>query len=282
MDIQAKIKNIEQTLNRTNAQIEVKKDMLVLSECDCFVDNKAHVKELTFEGKQKSVAKVTLDFSLTLGSVKVYLNGIFLSRLKCGESTECLQIGIRKGDNKLTFDLSNAQDFFIKKLSVFGYVCEKDFGSKISSFLYGGGAFLSEYNGAKKIAELKYIEGENIENIKTFTDVKFFAMSPIDYTNKAVLIALSEDKLTAYLFDLIEKKVLFETDESVNLKYISASRNATFFAVENSGAVIKYIFDERLEYSTVFLDLFAKKVITSPQVSAYAVVNLTDKVTLYR
>lgn len=282
MDIQARIEKIERTLNKINAERSVKKDMIALTESDCFFDAINRKKEITFQATRKSIASLTMDFSLSLGSIKVYLNGVILTQLKAGDSVTCMQIGLTKGDNKISFDLSASQGFAIKKLTLFGYVAEKDFGSNISSFLYEKGAFLSEYNGAKRIARLKYIESENTDIIKTFTNVKFFAMSPIGYTDKAVLIAGEEDKITCYLFDLVNKEILFEVSENASFKGISASKNGSFFVIESSACLSKYIFDESLEYSVTRLDLFAKKVISSPQVSSFVVIDLADKAALYQ
>ncbi len=281
MDQLTRIKKLEEALEKAKSQIETPKSMLTFEQNDCFIDSYSKKQSLFFEGKFVSLAKVIMDFYISLGSIKVYCNGIFLTELNEGESTECLQIGLQKGDNEITFDLSNSGEFKVNKLEIFGYVNEKDFGSKITSLVYGEGAFLGIYNGVKRSAELKYVEGEYAYGVWNFNLIKFFAMSKLENVNKAILIAAEERVFTCCLLDLETKQILKKETMVGSFKGLGGIKNGSFLVIESDGALQKYTFNENFEYDSVWLNLYAKKVISSPHSNSYIVIDSDNKAMLY-
>lgn len=188
---------------------------------------------------------------------------------------------MQKGDNEITFDLAGSQDFKINKLEIFGYVCEKDFGSKITSLIFGEGAFLGIYNGVTKSAELKYVEGAYAYGVWFFNLIKFFAMSKLDNVDKAILIAAEDRVFTCYLLDLASKKILKRETMIGSFKGISGIKNGSFLVIESDGALQKYTFNENFEYSSEWLNTYAKKVVSSTESNSYIVVDSDGKATLY-
>ncbi len=282
MDEIARIKKLEDELEKAKSQIETPRNMLTFSQNDCNIDSNSKTQSLVFEGKFVSLAKVIIDFNIPLGSVKVYCNGIFLSVLKAEDTIQCLQIGLQKGDNEISFDLSNAEEFKINKLEIFGYVDEKDLGSKITSLIFGEGAFLAIYNGATKSAELKYVSGEYAYGVWNFNLIKFFAMSKLENVDRAILVASEDRVFTCYLLDLTQQKILKRETMIGSFKGISGIKNGSFLVIESDGSLQKYTFNENFEYSCEWLNLYAKKVVSSPHSNSYIVIDSDGKAMLYR
>ena len=282
MNTQAKIETIEQEINVIKTQLQSAKELIILREYDSFFDRIKQSKEFTFEGKIQALAKLTINYTLTLGSVKVYLNNVILTELKPQENIECLTVGLLKGDNKITFDLSSSEELKINKIEIFGYAQEKTLNSNISSFEFGEGAFLGIYNGASRTVQIQYVSGENAVSVEYFELVKLFAMSKLEDKDKAILLVCSDTVFTAYILDLQTKQIITNKTYIGSFKSICGIKSGCFLVIESDGSLQKYIFNENLEYSCETLGLFAKKVISKPSVNSYIVIDLADKASLYQ
>ncbi len=232
-----------------------------------------------------ATVKIKAETTIASEKIRIYFNGAHIEDFIIENSGEIsFRVYLAQGENELLLRLENDLALASVNGSVFGFLSEIDFGSKIEAFNFGGARIVSLYNGAKRQAHLNYLSNEEEYEICSFFDIDGFKFSTIG-NRYLVTMEKIQGGFRVRLIDLFTEEIINSSQvDSDCQSYCGAKGNenqAIFYVIEK-GVCKKYSFDESLNLVVESTNLFGKEVFSSlDRENVVIVIGFDDKPTIY-